>query len=241
MRETQAPTGGEVRGWQREALPLVAARIPARARVVVECGCGDGSLGALFLRRAPGCRWYGFDRSETALAVAAERLSAVGRESAGSLRPASYGISSADVLLYGAAAVEALSPAALREHLRVLAPRGAVILAVPEAREEAAALQALVRAAGLVPVKTWRAPALLVCQRPEERQPGLMAGRPAAGGWRERIAQGGSYYEHWYLYSDKSPGGPAAARGLSCHGARQPARDAASEGAAPYRRGRCSF
>lgn len=82
MRETQAPTGGEVRGWQREALPLVAARIPARARVVVECGCGDGSLGALFLRRAPGCRWYGFDRSETALAVAAERLSAVGRESA---------------------------------------------------------------------------------------------------------------------------------------------------------------
>lgn len=32
MRETQAPTGGEVRGWQREALPLVAARIPARAR-----------------------------------------------------------------------------------------------------------------------------------------------------------------------------------------------------------------
>lgn len=174
MRETQAPTGGEVRGWQREALPLVAARIPARARVVVECGCGDGSLGALFLRRAPGCRWYGFDRSETALAVAAERLSAVGRESAGSLRPASYGISSADVLLYGAAAVEALSPAALREHLRVLAPRGAVILAVPEVREEAAALQALVRAAGLVPVKTWRAPALLVCQRPEERQPGLI-------------------------------------------------------------------
>lgn len=174
MREAQASAGGEAQRWRQEVLPQVAARIPARARTVVECGCGDGSLGALFLRRAPGCRWYGFDTSEEALAAAAERLSAVGRETAGSLRPSAYGISSTDVLLYGAAAVAALSPAVLREHLRVLAQQGAVIFAVPEAKPDAAALQALVRAAGLVPVKSWRAPEMLVCQRPEERQPGIL-------------------------------------------------------------------
>ncbi len=171
-------------GLTERELARVVRRVPACADVVVECGCGEGALGAWFQRRHPGCRWYGFDAAEDLLASAAARLYAVGRETAATLQLSAYGISSVDVLIYGAGEVAGLSLAVLRAHLCALSARGVVLLRLPEATAERNALMGLVRAAGMVPAKSWQAPAMVACVRPAARQPGLIV-QTALG---ERIA-----------------------------------------------------
>ena len=57
--------------------PDLLSRIPLTAQVVLDVGCGAGSLGAAYRLRNPRARLLGIDSHPELLAVAAERLDEV--------------------------------------------------------------------------------------------------------------------------------------------------------------------
>lgn len=158
----------------KEIVARLVQRIPARAHVVVEFGCEDGELGAWFHRRQPACRWYGFDSSEANVQAAAARLYAVSCGTVDSVHLASYGIHSAEVLLYRHGETERLSLSVLRAHLATLVPHGVLLFELPAREEDVQMIQMLAQVAGLASVKLWHFPQMLVCMRAAERVPGII-------------------------------------------------------------------
>jgi 2-polyprenyl-3-methyl-5-hydroxy-6-metoxy-1,4-benzoquinol methylase len=140
-KTSDGPAAG--RGYYGHERPDVLELVPASARDVLDCGCGEGWLGEQLRRR--GCRVTGIELHPAAAEVAARRLD---RVLAGNLE--------ACVPALSAGSFDCVVCADVLEHLvdpwqvvgelkRVLRPRGALVCSVPNIRYVSVVVDLLVR------------------------------------------------------------------------------------------------
>lgn len=114
------------------ANPELLEKIPLTARTVLDVGCGQGALGATYLRRNPACRFMGIERDAKAAAIAQARLSEVfvGDVEA---TPMPFEVPGGiDCIIYGDVLGHLIDPwALLKEHVQYLAPHGTVLVCTP--------------------------------------------------------------------------------------------------------------
>ncbi|HZP17491.1 MAG TPA: methyltransferase domain-containing protein [Terriglobales bacterium] len=108
--------------------------IPPDAELVLEAGCGTGSLGAVYKRVNPfGC-YVGIERNREAAAVARSRLDRVVVGDVEQLSPTALGIGeeTVDCLVYGEVLQQLVNPQqTLRQHAALLKPGGQALACLP--------------------------------------------------------------------------------------------------------------
>ncbi|MEM9771297.1 MAG: methyltransferase domain-containing protein [Cyanobacteria bacterium P01_D01_bin.73] len=113
--------------------PNLLRSLPKDAEVVVEFGCYRGALGEAYKRLNPGCTYIGIEISETAAAIARDRLDKVitGNAEAPDFDP---GIEpgTVDCLVYGDVLEHFINPwDTLAKHRQWLKPDGIVLACIP--------------------------------------------------------------------------------------------------------------
>lgn len=111
----------------------LAARIPPRARLVLDFGCARGEVGEAFLRISPETDYRGFETEPQTVQEAAGRLSqAICVEpKAVSLAHLGLASSSVDVMIVRGAYLRALTESSLRELAAFLREDGQLLLLLP--------------------------------------------------------------------------------------------------------------
>ena len=117
------------------ANPDLLERIPLRARVVLDVGCGSGALAAAYLRRNPAARMLGIERDPHAAALARSRMAQV-YEADLERDPvpfaADLGDAPIDCIVYGDVLEHLSQPwEVLARQAAFLAPDGVVIVCMP--------------------------------------------------------------------------------------------------------------
>ena len=112
--------------------PDLLQRIPASARVILDVGCGQGDLGAAYLRMNPTARYLGIEKDPAAAAVAAGYLSEVAVLDVES-EPLPFDLSAGvDCIIYCAVLEQLRDPwTLLRQHKQLLRPDGMMLICVP--------------------------------------------------------------------------------------------------------------
>lgn len=124
--------------------PDLLARIPLRARSVLEVGCSRGALGAEYKRRNPACRYFGIERDVDDAQVAATRIDHVAIADV-ETDPLPFGTETFDCIVYGDVLEHLVDPwAVLKTQMRALRPDGVVVLCVPNV-EHWSFIEALLR------------------------------------------------------------------------------------------------
>jgi len=112
--------------------PDLLNRIPLTAQVVLDVGCGAGSLGAAYRLRNPRARLLGIDSHPELLAVAAERLDEVALVNVED-DPLPFDVPEGiDCVVYGDILEHLSDPwPVLRRHIDVLTPDGTLLICIP--------------------------------------------------------------------------------------------------------------
>ena len=126
------------------ANPELLERIPLRARVVLDVGCGQGALGAAYLRRNPAARVLGIDSDPEAAARAKQRLTEVACLDV-EVAPMPFAVPEGiDCIVYGDVLEHLADPwALLRTHAGYLSPEGTVLVCMPNVEHWSLALRLL--------------------------------------------------------------------------------------------------
>ena len=124
--------------------PDLLARIPLRARSVLEIGCSRGALGAEYKRRNPACRYFGIERDVDDAQVAATRIDHVAIANV-ETDPLPFGAETFDCIVYGDVLEHLVDPwALLKTQMQALRPDGVLVLCVPNV-EHWSFIEALLR------------------------------------------------------------------------------------------------
>ena len=114
------------------ANPELLEKIPLSAKTIFDVGCGQGALGAAYLRRNPSCRVLGIDAEAAALEHARLRLTDVflGDVEA---NPMPFEVPDGiDCIIYGDILEHLVDPwALLAAHAKYLSPNGTVLICMP--------------------------------------------------------------------------------------------------------------
>jgi SAM-dependent methyltransferase len=114
------------------ANPDLLEKIPLSARTVLDVGCGQGALGADYLRRNPAARVLGIDIDATAIAQAKGRLAEAVCGDV-ELTPMPFEVPAGiDCIVYGDVLGHLADPwRVLAEQAKLLAPGGTVLVCMP--------------------------------------------------------------------------------------------------------------
>ncbi len=111
--------------------PDLLDRIPLSARVILDVGCGMGSLGAEYKRRNPTCRVYGIESDPDSARIAARRLDQVFTGDV-EADPLPFPDQQFDCIIYGDVLEHLTDPwAVLTAQARALSPDGTVLVCMP--------------------------------------------------------------------------------------------------------------
>ncbi len=133
MAEAAPPAGGD-HGYHDRVNPDLLRLLPAGARLIVECGCGTGALGAAYLRDHTDATYVGIERDTAAGLRARKRLAQVEIGDAEQLDLRSIGIDrgTVDCLVYGDVLEHLIDPWRLvARHAEFLSPSGVVLACIP--------------------------------------------------------------------------------------------------------------
>jgi SAM-dependent methyltransferase len=113
------------------ANPQLLEKIPLTARIILDVGCAQGTLGAAYLRRNPRARYLGIDFDEAALRIAGQRLTAVACVDV-EATPMPFADPIIDCIIYGDILEHLSDPwTLLKRHAECLAPDGTVLVCTP--------------------------------------------------------------------------------------------------------------
>jgi 2-polyprenyl-3-methyl-5-hydroxy-6-metoxy-1,4-benzoquinol methylase len=126
------------------ANPDLLDKIPLACRTVLDVGCGQGALGAAYLRRNPNARVLGIEKDAQAAAQAALRLGEVACLDV-ETNPMPFAVPDGiDCIIYGDVLQHLVDPwALLKRHAAYLAPGGVVLVCMPNSEHWMLALKLL--------------------------------------------------------------------------------------------------
>ena len=113
------------------ANPQLLEKIPLNARLVLDVGCGQGALGAAYLRRNPRARYLGIDSDPAVVRIARQRLTEMACADV-EAEPLPFADQKIDCIIYGDILEHLSDPwTLLRRHAASLAPDGTVLVCTP--------------------------------------------------------------------------------------------------------------
>ncbi len=113
------------------ANPQLLEKIPLNARLVLDVGCGQGALGAAYLRRNPRARYLGIDSDPAVVRIARQRLTEMACADV-EAEPMPFADQKIDCIIYGDILEHLSDPwTLLRRHAASLAPDGTVLVCTP--------------------------------------------------------------------------------------------------------------
>ncbi len=136
--------GASALAYPDYANPELLERIPLTARTVLDVGCGQGALGAAYLRRNPQARVLGIDSDHASAGRAERRLSEVACLDV-EAAPMPFSVSAGiDCIIYGDVLEHLVDPwRLLKEQVEYLAPDGTVLVCMPNVEHWSFALRLL--------------------------------------------------------------------------------------------------
>ena len=123
-----------VENYYENPRPELVALVPARARVVVDVGCGQGALGGA-IRRERGAWVLGLEYVPEAAEVARRRLDRVERVDLDAIEELPVAIGAVDAFVCGDVLEHLRDPERLLRLLRrYLAPGGVIVASIPNVK-----------------------------------------------------------------------------------------------------------